>query len=185
MTSFGKSDTAESESIKKTWCRHPEWSLLSKNVLQNKVILVQIWAVLNKMSVLIGLPVKGTVWRNEFLWKDLIFLLSLKVVLEGWFNTATSLAGWRRMIRQVWFCTWWTSRIACLFRTVPVALTGAAQLRADGISSCCYIVNVHNHPSWALSWAGTLLDPCLLSGWNAGQREVPARLSPAWSHNVM
>jgi hypothetical protein len=25
--------------------------------------------------------------------------------------------------------------------------TGAAQLRADGISSCCYIVNVHNHPS--------------------------------------
>ncbi len=27
----------------------------------------------------------------------------------------------------------------CLFRTVPVALTGAAQLRADGI------VNVHNH----------------------------------------
>jgi hypothetical protein len=29
---------------------------------------------------------------------------------------------------------------------IPVALTGAAQLRADGISSCCYIVNVHNHP---------------------------------------
>ncbi len=24
-----------------------------------------------------------------------------------------------------------------LFRTVPVALIGAAQLRADGISSCC------------------------------------------------
>jgi hypothetical protein len=34
---------------------------------------------------------------------------------------------------------------ACLFRTVPVALTGAAQLRADGISSYCFIV--HNHPS--------------------------------------
>jgi len=33
------------------------------------------------------------------------------------------------------------------FRTVPVALTGAARLRADGISSCCYIVNVHNQPS--------------------------------------
>jgi hypothetical protein len=32
----------------------------------------------------------------------------------------------------------------CLFRTVPVALTGAAQLRAGGIPSCCYIVNVHN-----------------------------------------
>jgi hypothetical protein len=42
-------------------------------------------------------------------------------------------------------------RIGCLFHTVPVALTGAAQLRADGISSCCYIVNVFNHPSWAMS----------------------------------
>jgi len=40
---------------------------------------------------------------------------------------------------------------ACLFRTVLVALTGAAQLRAVGISSCCYIINVHNHPSWATS----------------------------------
>ncbi len=27
--------------------------------------------------------------------------------------------------------------------SVPVALTGAAQLRDDRISSCCYIVNVH------------------------------------------
>jgi hypothetical protein len=33
------------------------------------------------------------------------------------------------------------------FRTVPVALTGAAQLRAEGISCFCYIINVHNHPS--------------------------------------
>jgi hypothetical protein len=37
-------------------------------------------------------------------------------------------------------------RTAYLLRTVPVALTGAAKLRAKGISSCCYIVNVHNHP---------------------------------------
>ncbi len=34
---------------------------------------------------------------------------------------------------------------------VSLALTGAAQLRADGISSCCYGGNVHNHPSWAMS----------------------------------
>jgi hypothetical protein len=34
-----------------------------------------------------------------------------------------------------------------LFGPVTVALTGAAQLRADGISSCFYIINVHNHPS--------------------------------------
>ncbi len=46
------------------------------------------------------------------------------------------------------------------FRTVPVVLIGDAQLRSDGISRCCYIVNVHNHPSWP----GTLVDPSLLSG---------------------
>jgi hypothetical protein len=33
------------------------------------------------------------------------------------------------------------------FRTEPVALTRTAQLRAYGISSCCYIVNVHSHLS--------------------------------------
>jgi hypothetical protein len=72
-------------------------------------------------------------------------------MLEGWSNTAGRLAGWKRVTRQVWFCTWWTGCTTCLFRTLPVALTGAAQLRADGISSCCYIINVHNHPSWATS----------------------------------
>ncbi len=38
---------------------------------------------------------------------------------EGWTNTASRLAGWRRVTRQVWFCTWWTGWTACLFRTVP------------------------------------------------------------------
>ncbi len=38
---------------------------------------------------------------------------------------------------------------ACLLCVVLVALTGAAQMRADEISRWCYIVNVHNHPSWA------------------------------------
>ncbi len=72
--------------------------------------------------------------------------------LECWPNTAARLADWmRRVTRQVWFFPWWTGLSACLFPTVPVALTRAAQLRADGISSCCYIVNVHNHPSWATS----------------------------------
>jgi hypothetical protein len=42
-------------------------------------------------------------------------------------------------------------RTACLSRTVPIAMTGAAQLRADGIYSCCYAVNVHNHPWWGTS----------------------------------
>jgi hypothetical protein len=53
--------------------------------------------------------------------------------LEGRPNTAARLAGCRRVTRQVWFCRWWMGRTACLFRTVPVALTGAARLRADGI----------------------------------------------------
>jgi hypothetical protein len=68
--------------------------------------------------------------------------------LDGWSNMAARLAGWRRVTRQVWFCT---GRTACLFLTVPVSLTGAARLRADGVSSCCYIVNVHNYTSWAAS----------------------------------
>ncbi len=29
--------------------------------------------------------------------------------LECWPNTADNLAGWRRVIRQVWFCMWWTA----------------------------------------------------------------------------
>ncbi len=37
------------------------------------------------------------------------------------------------------------------FRTVPVALIGAAQLRADGIFTCYYIVTVHNHSSLSTS----------------------------------
>ncbi len=64
--------------------------------------------------------------------------------LEGWPNTAACLPGWRSVTRQVWF-------FIPDGRAVPVALTGAAKLRADGISSCCSLVNVHIHPSWATS----------------------------------
>jgi|694.fasta_scaffold129625_3 hypothetical protein len=92
--------------------------------------------------------------------------------LEGWLNTAARLADWRRVYQQVRFCTRWTGRTACLFLTVPVSPTGAAQLRADGISSCCDTVNVHNHPSRATwrqarkAWSSTLVAPCFLSGCN-------------------
>ncbi len=84
--------------------------------------------------------------------------------LEGWSNTAACLAGWRRVTPQVWFCMWWTGRSAFLFLTVPVALTGAARLRAGGISSCCYIVNVqyitirHELHHARKAWSGTLAD---------------------------
>ncbi len=69
--------------------------------------------------------------------------------LEGRPNTAARLAGWKRVIRQVCCCTWWTGRTTCLFCTAQVALTKAAQLRADCMSSCCYLLKVHNHPPWA------------------------------------
>jgi hypothetical protein len=38
--------------------------------------------------------------------------------LDGWPNTSARLAGWRRVTRHVWFCTWKTDRSACLFCTV-------------------------------------------------------------------
>jgi hypothetical protein len=53
-----------------------------------------------------------------------------------------------------------------------LALTGAAQLRADGISSFCYIVYVHTTHYITIrnelrheknTWPGPLVDPCLLS----------------------
>jgi hypothetical protein len=51
------------------------------------------------------------------------------------------------------------------FRTVPVVLIGAAQLRADGISRCCYIVTIRLELCHARkAWTGTLVDPSLLSG---------------------
>ncbi len=85
--------------------------------------------------------------------------------LEGWPNPAA------RLTRQVWCCTRdGMGHTACLFRTVPVALTGATQLRADGISSCCYIVNVHNHPSWATSCKNVM----------ARCSSIP--MSALWSH---
>jgi len=56
---------------------------------------------------------------------------------------------------------------AVLFRTVPAALTGAAQLRADGIPSCCYskcthyYTTIRHEPRQARkAWPGTLVDPC-------------------------
>ncbi len=64
---------------------------------------------------------------------------------------------------------WTGGRTACLFRTVPVAQKGAAQLLADGIYRCCYFANVHSCPSCATShkegmaWHYTVVDQFLLS----------------------
>jgi len=88
--------------------------------------------------------------------------------LDGWPNTAAGKAGWRRVTHGMCVVKDGPYRLPFLYR-ILVALTGAAQLRAEGISSCCYIVNVPNHPSWATvchawkAWPGTL-DPRLLSG---------------------
>jgi hypothetical protein len=63
--------------------------------------------------------------------------------LEGWSNRAARLAGWRRV-----------TLTACLYRTVPFALAGSDQLQADGSSSCCYVVKVHNYELSIMSyWA--------------------------------
>ncbi len=61
--------------------------------------------------------------------------------LEGWTNTAARLACWRRVTRQVVDGPY---HLPFPYRT---GCPGAAQLRADGISSCCNIINVHNQPS--------------------------------------
>ncbi len=51
---------------------------------------------------------------------------------------------------------------------VPVVLTGAAQLQADGISSYCYTYNStsirHELRHARKGWPDTLVDPCHLSG---------------------
>jgi hypothetical protein len=72
------------------------------------------------------------------------------------------LAGWRRVTRQVRFVRD-GRRSACLFRTVSIALTRASQLRAEGISSFCYIVNVHNYPSCkeGIAWYSSRSMPSL------------------------
>ncbi len=79
--------------------------------------------------------------------------------LEGWPNTAPRLAGRRRVTRQVWFCSWWTGRAGCPDRSFPAG--------AEGISSCCYLVDVHNHPSRVtlrkegMAWYSSRLVPSL------------------------
>ncbi len=58
-------------------------------------------------------------------------------------------------------------RTGCPARSCPSA--------ADGISSCCYTVNVqtnirHELPHARKAWPGILVDPCLLSGYSSLQR---------------
>jgi hypothetical protein len=69
--------------------------------------------------------------------------------LERWPNSEARLVGWKRV----------------------TYLTGAAQLQADEISNCWYIINVHNHPSWATSlkkgmaWYSSTYSRPMLSLW--------------------
>jgi hypothetical protein len=59
--------------------------------------------------------------------------------LEGWPNTASRLACWRRVTR-VWFCMWWPVHAAC--HDVPHHLF---RCWAD------LLLNVHKTPSWVTS----------------------------------
>ncbi len=73
---------------------------------------------------------------------------------RGYPNTAACLAGWRKVTRQVWFCTWWTGRTACLVRTVPVAQPSCelmelpAAVTQPSVMSMIYVTQK--------AWPGTL-----------------------------
>jgi hypothetical protein len=78
----------------------------------------------------------------------------------------------------------------CRFLTIPVALTGAAQLGTKGISSCCYYVTVRNHRPWAGRQRRHQEVPCLLfeyscaatqpdSCWEGGQLSLPHKQTAA------
>ncbi len=89
---------------------------------------------------------KWIMWYQAFfsLRSQTKFSLQFQILLpkRKWGRTLVRrLEGWPNMTQEVWFCTWWTGRTAYLFRTVPVALTGAALLLADGISSWCFTVS--------------------------------------------
>ncbi len=66
----------------------------------------------------------------------------------------------------------------------------AAQLRADGISNCCYIVNVYNHLSWATSrkegmaWYSSRLGPCRLSVYLGRSTQMPHHAPPCFHQSV-
>ncbi len=86
--------------------------------------------------------------------------------MEGWPYTASCLAwlGYSGPAGEICTVMDGPYRLPCW--TVPSALSGAAQLQSDGISSCCYIVNVHNRPLWPKSrmagqgeWVSMLIAP--------------------------
>jgi hypothetical protein len=70
--------------------------------------------------------------------------------LEGWSNIAARLSGWRRAAGVILYVMDgpyflpFPYRTGCPDRDCPF-------LRDYWISSCCYIVNIHNHPSWTRS----------------------------------
>ncbi len=151
---------------------------------------------------------------------DLIFIMkhhsSYLKLLIAWPNTAAPCPGWSRITRQVWLCTWWTGRTACLLNTVQVALRQElSHLRADfsrtnsilhlpdfftynhadflckrritSLNSILYshkpakmyTTNWHELSHAWKAWPGTLVDPCLLSGYN---RYTPSPSPPHHPH---
>ncbi len=71
--------------------------------------------------------------------------------LEGWPNTAACLAGWRRVTRQVWFCTWWMDRTACLFHTVPYSPDRSYPAASWWNFQLLFYSKCAQHPSWIWS----------------------------------
>jgi hypothetical protein len=74
------------------------------------------------------------------------------IVMESWPYSASRLAWLEESGPAGVICTVMDGLYLLFFRTIPSALAGVAQLQAAyGIFSCCYIVNVHNRPSWLKS----------------------------------
>ncbi len=108
--------------------------------------------------------------------------------LDGWTNTVTRLAGWRRVTRQVWFCTRWTGCIQPAF-SIPYRLpdrscpaTGWWNYQLLLYRECTQpsvmswwnyqlllysecIRHRHELRLARKAWPDILVDPCLLSGY--------------------
>ncbi len=104
------------------------------------------------------------------------------IIMEGWPYTASCLAQLGESDPAGVICTVMDGPCRLPGRTVP-------QLRADGIFSCCYKVNVHHHLSCATSHKEGMIwnsiDPCHLSGYTGDSSSKGAGIiMEGWSFTV-
>jgi hypothetical protein len=126
-----------------------------KKYVQNRSSLVLIWLVLN--------PVANPIGLDAFHAQNCLGMPRRK--FRQWIRHGLNLpACWKVSSPPAWkqcpagvICAVLVGPYRLPCRTVPAALKGAAQQQADGICSCCYIANVHNHPSWCSLYVNSFL----------------------------